>query len=61
MNAETLTDYHPVALADIIWGIFSGIVLREKIKRVVNVDDNFFQRKFELAFDIFIRGLRSPK
>ena len=61
MKEDTLTGYHPIALADILWGIFSGVVLREEVKKVVNGSKDFVRGNFELAFEIFITGLQSPK
>ncbi len=49
---------HPVALADIFWALFSGIVLWEDSKRMVDGDKNYLKPTLELAFDIFERGIR---
>ncbi|MGD8960206.1 MAG: TetR family transcriptional regulator C-terminal domain-containing protein, partial [Desulfobacteraceae bacterium] len=52
---------HPVALADILWSLFSGVILFEESKRLINAEKDFVRPTFELAFDIFARGLRAPQ
>lgn len=54
-------DRHPVALADILWSLFSGVILFEESKRLINAEKDFVRPTFELAFDIFARGLRAPQ
>ncbi|MFY9943892.1 MAG: TetR/AcrR family transcriptional regulator [Desulfobacterales bacterium] len=54
-------DRHPFALADILWALFSGVILLEESKKVLNADKDFVRPTFELAFDIFARGLQAPK
>ncbi|BBO77904.1 hypothetical protein DSCW_53210 [Desulfosarcina widdelii] len=61
MKEDTLADYHPIALADILWGIFSGVVLREEVKKVINGSEGFVNGDFDMAFDIFIRGLQAAQ
>jgi hypothetical protein len=41
--------------------LFSGVVLREEINKVINAKDDLVRAKFELAFEIFIRGLQAPQ
>jgi len=47
-----------VALADIIWGTFTGLVVWEEAKRKINSRKNFLKPTLDKAFDIFIRGIR---
>ncbi len=49
---------HPVALADIFWALFSGIILWEESKRIIDGDKNYSKPTLELAFEIFERGIR---
>ncbi len=49
---------HPVALADIFWALFSGIILWEESKRIIDGDKNYLKSTLELAFEIFERGIR---
>jgi AcrR family transcriptional regulator len=50
-------DRHPVALADILWAMFSGIVLWEESKRIINQDKDYLKPTLEAAFDIFRQGI----
>ncbi|WP_155306517.1 TetR/AcrR family transcriptional regulator [Desulfosarcina widdelii] len=61
MKEGALIDYHPIALADILWGTFSGVVLREEVKKVINGSEDFVRENFSLAFDIFIKGLQAAQ
>ena len=51
---------HPVALADILWGLFSGVILWESSKKFLNKDKDYLMTTLELAFDIFQRGIKKP-
>jgi AcrR family transcriptional regulator len=53
-----IIDRNPIALADIFWALFSGVVLWEESKRMINVSRFNIQETFEVAFDLFQRGLR---
>ncbi len=50
---------HPVALSEIIWSMFTGIVLFEAGKRIVNPDKDFFRQNLDAAFDIISGGINS--
>jgi AcrR family transcriptional regulator len=50
-------DRHPVALADILWALFSGVVLWEESKKIINGDKDYLKQTLEIAFDIFGRGI----
>jgi AcrR family transcriptional regulator len=49
---------HPVAIADIVWALFSGLVLLEESKRIFNRDSNYLKSTLESAFEILGRGIR---
>jgi len=51
-------DKHPMAFADIVWAIFSGVVLWEESKRTINDDKNYLKDTLEIAFEIFARGIK---
>ncbi len=53
-------DAHPIALAGIVWALFSGVVLWEESKRIINEDKNYLRQTLEIAFQIFERGIRAP-
>ncbi|OQX27766.1 MAG: TetR family transcriptional regulator [Desulfobacteraceae bacterium IS3] len=49
---------HPVAIADIVWAIFSGLILWEESKRIINDNKNYLKQTLEVAFEIFARGIK---
>jgi AcrR family transcriptional regulator len=51
-------DRHPLAIADIIWAMFSGIVLLEESKKLIQKEDNYLEETLDTAFDIFARGIK---
>lgn len=51
-------DLHPVALADIIWALFSGIVLWEESKRSLDSSKDYLHKTLETAFDVLSRGIK---
>jgi hypothetical protein len=48
---------HPTAIADIVWSMFSGVILWEESKRVLNDEKNYLKETLETAFEILSRGL----
>ena len=52
-------DRHPVALADIVWALFSGVVLWEESKRLIDSNKDFLKPTLEIAFEIFNRGIET--
>jgi AcrR family transcriptional regulator len=48
---------HPVAVADIVWALFSGVVLWENSKKMISDQGDYLKESLETAFDIFKRGL----
>jgi len=53
--------HNPIALGDIIWTIFTGAVLWEESKRMINPQKDYLKQTLALAIDIFIRGLRKEE
>ena len=53
-----VVDRHPMALADILWALFSGIVLWEESKKMINIERYDLQHTLATAFELFGRGLR---
>jgi AcrR family transcriptional regulator len=49
---------HPTALADIFWSLFSGVVLWEASKKIINADKDYLKPTLQTAFEIFQRGIR---
>jgi hypothetical protein len=48
-----------VALADIVWALFSGVVLWEESKRLIDSKKDFLKSTLEIAFEIFNRGIET--
>jgi AcrR family transcriptional regulator len=55
-----LADYPSIALADIVWIIFTGAVLWEESKRMINPDKNYLKSTLSIALDIFKKGIMNP-
>ncbi len=51
-------DHHSTALADIVWSIFTGAVLWEESKRMINPRKEYLKNTLDLAIDILRRGIR---
>jgi AcrR family transcriptional regulator len=58
MSKGAFVEKKPLALSDILWALFSGIVLWEESKRILNEDANSLKETLETAFDIFTKGIR---
>jgi AcrR family transcriptional regulator len=50
-------DKHPVALADVLWALFSGVVLLDESKKIISGEKDYLKETLEVAFDIFGRGI----
>lgn len=51
-------DDHPVALADVVWATFSGVVLWVDSKRFLNNQKDFVKPTLKTAFTVINNGLR---
>ena len=49
---------HGMAHADIMWGIFTGLVMWEETKKRFNPKKDFLKTTLDKAFDIFCEGIR---
>jgi len=52
---------HRIAYADTIWAIFSGLVLWEESKKRFDPKKNFLKPTMDMAFDVFIRGIKKSR
>ncbi len=50
--------HHPVALADIIWSVFTGAVLWEESKRMINPEKDYLKPTLDLAINIIVHGIQ---
>lgn len=48
---------HPVALADILWATYSGVVLWVDSKRLLNNEKDFVKQTLRTAFEIIDKGV----
>ena len=49
---------HPNALADIFWSLFSGVILWEASKNILDEEKNYLKNTLEIAFNIFLKGIK---
>jgi AcrR family transcriptional regulator len=47
----------PIALSNVLWAMFSGVVLWEESKRVLNKRSSDLHPTLDMAFEIFSRGI----
>lgn len=52
---------HPVAMADIMWAMFSGVVLWESSKQAIDGKKDYLKQTLEIAFEIFGRGIQRKR
>ena len=52
-----IIDRHPVVLAEILWSLFSGIVLWDSSKRIINGNQDNLKKTLGIAFGIFQKGI----
>ncbi|MBU8909995.1 MAG: TetR/AcrR family transcriptional regulator [Desulfobacterales bacterium] len=51
-------DEHPVAVADILWSSYAGVVLWVDSKRLLDDQKNFVKSTLKTTFKIIIKGLK---
>jgi AcrR family transcriptional regulator len=57
VNDHSFIEKHPKALSDVLWGLFSGVVLWEESKRIISNKKEINATAFDTAFEIFSRGI----
>ncbi len=58
MEQGYFIDRHPTAMADIFWSLFSGVILWEASKNVIDGDKDYLKSTLAMAFELFCRGIR---
>ena len=48
---------NPMALADIVWALFSGVILWEESKKIIDNKKDYLKPTLDIAFDIFNKGI----
>lgn len=59
LQEKLFIDKHPFALADIFWAMFSGVILWESSKKIIDDDKDYLKDTLKAAFDIFRKGIRA--
>lgn len=59
IHSGAVIDQPAMVLADIMWSMFSGIVLWEESKKMIEGDKDFLEKTLDTAFDIFRRGIKT--
>lgn len=54
---QVFIEKHPEALSDVMWALFSGVVLWEESKRIIRNKREVNSPAFDTAFEIFSRGI----
>ena len=54
---NTVLTRQPTAVADIVWSLFTGVVLWEESKRMIDDDKDYLKQTLDIAFEIFARGV----
>ncbi len=57
INQGIFVDKKPIILADIAWAIYSGVVLWEDSKKILDNKKNFLKSTLKSAFEIFGHGI----
>jgi hypothetical protein len=58
IDKGVFVDEHPIALADIFWSLFSGVILWESSKSIINDNKDYLRETLKVAFEVFARGLK---
>lgn len=58
IREEIFLNRDPIALADIVWGLFSGVVLWEETKKSFDPKKDFIKPTLELGIEIISRGVK---
>jgi len=57
IDDKVFVEKHPVALADIFWALFSGVILWNTSKRIIDTRKDYLTETLKTAFEIFGRGV----
>ena len=57
VGGNDFTSHQPDAIADIVWSLFTGVVLWEESKRMIDNEKDFLKQTLDVAFEIFSRGI----
>ena len=54
---DTFLTRQPTTVADIVWSLFTGVVLWEESKRMIDDDRDYLKPTLDIAFEILARGI----
>ena len=57
INSGICSKHHPDEVADVVWALFSGVVLWETSKSAIDDDKDYLKPTLETAFEIFEKGI----
>jgi AcrR family transcriptional regulator len=57
IDSGLFIDRHPVAMADIFWALFSGVILWTTSKKIFNQEKDYLKDTLKIAFEVFSRGI----
>ena len=57
IEKKVFIEKHPAALSDVMWALFSGIVMWEESKRIIRNKREANFPAFDIAFELFSRGI----
>jgi AcrR family transcriptional regulator len=58
IEQDFFIDRRPIALADTLWSLFSGVVLWLTSKKIIDERKDYLHATLELAFEVFLRGIK---
>ena len=58
MDEDIFVRENPMALADIVWSTFTGVISWEEAKRTTDPNKNHLQSTLDVAFANFMRGIK---
>ena len=61
INKGVIIDKKPEAIADLLWALFSGIVLWGESKKIMDNDKDYLKQALETAFEVFFLGIKQRK
>ena len=57
MDQGIFRQANPIALADLMWSTFTGVVSWQEAKKTSDPSKQFLDTTLEVAFDVYIRGI----
>jgi AcrR family transcriptional regulator len=59
IRKRVFKDRNPIALADALWGMFTGIAIWEESKAAFDPNKRYMKETLDLAFEVFIQGIKN--